>query len=122
MKKFLFSFVVLLMTVCNLAANPVDVKMAEVVGVRYLKTNIESARSLKTLDLVYTYYDNNGNTCFYVFNYDDGFVMISADDRVKPVLAYSEEGVFNVNNISDGLEYYMKHYASTITDIIEMIE
>lgn len=119
MKKFLFSFVVLLMTVCNLAANPVDVKMAEVVGVRYLKTNIESARSLKTLDLVYTYYDNNGNTCFYVFNYDDGFVMISADDRVKPVLAYSEEGVFNVNNISDGLEYYMKHYASTITDIIE---
>ena len=70
MKKFLFSFVVLLMTVCNLAANPVDVKMAEVVGVRYLKTNIESARSLKTLDLVYTYYDNNGNTCFYVFNYD----------------------------------------------------
>lgn len=37
MKKFLFSFVVLLMTVCNLAANPVDVKMAEVVGVRYLK-------------------------------------------------------------------------------------
>ena len=119
MKKFLFSFVVLLMTVCNLAANPVDVKMAEMVGVRYLKTNIESARSLKTLDLVYTYYDNNGNTCFYVFNYDDGFVMISADDRVKPVLAYSEEGVFNVNNISDGLEYYMKHYASTITDIIE---
>lgn len=119
MKKFLFSFVVLLMTVCNLAANPVDVKMAEAVGVRYLKTNIESAKSLRTLELVYTYFDDNGNACFYVFNYDDGFVMISADDRVKPVLAYSEEGAFNVNNISDGLEYYMKHYASTITDIIE---
>lgn len=119
MKKFLFSFVVLLMTVCNLAANPVDVKMAEVVGVRYLKTNIESAKSLRTLELVYTYFDDNGNACFYVFNYDDGFVIISADDRVKPVLAYSEEGAFNVNNISDGLEYYMKHYASTITDIIE---
>lgn len=119
MRRFLLGLVVLFTTFCSLSANPVDVKMAEMTGVKFLKTNVKSAKSMSHLDLVYTCYDDNGNACFYVFNYDNGFVMISADDRAKPVLAYSEEGAFDVENIPDGLKYYMGHYASTITYIIE---
>ena len=34
--------------------------------------------------------DNNGNPSYYIVNYkDDGFIMISADNRTNPIRAYS---------------------------------
>jgi len=51
---------------------------------------------------------------FYVFNFENrkGFVMISADDLVKPVLAYSFKNKFDIDNIPvnarDWFEYYSK--------------
>lgn len=35
--------------------------------------------------------DKHGNTSYYIVNYeDDGFVMISAHNRINPILAYSD--------------------------------
>lgn len=42
--------------------------------------------------------DENGNTSFYVINYESGgFVLLSSDKRIKPVLAYSDNGYFPIN-------------------------
>lgn len=39
---------------------------------------------------------DENNPSFYIFNYKNGgFVIISADKRVEPVLAFSEEGYFS---------------------------
>lgn len=46
-------------------------------------------------------YQNNGSPAMYVVNYgeDEGFVIVSATKDVEPILAYSETGSFNLDNI-----------------------
>ena len=54
---------------------------------------------------------------YFVFNNgtDDGYVIVSGDDKAAPVLGYSDEGTFDVNNIPDGLQYWLDYYASEMS-------
>lgn len=53
---------------------------------------------------------------FYVFNFTatPGFVIVSGDDIVIPVLAYSMEGSFSPANIAPGAEYWLRNYQGQI--------
>lgn len=52
---------------------------------------------------------------FYVFNNPEGgWVIISAEDRVKPVIAYSPEGSFDTNGMPDNLEWWMNGVAEYV--------
>lgn len=44
---------------------------------------------------------------FYIFSGDHSFVIISADDRATPVLAYSNEFPFVVENMPDNINYWL---------------
>jgi hypothetical protein len=50
---------------------------------------------------------------YYIFNAtnDNSFVVVSGESTMRPVLAYSLEGQFDVNNIPDGLQYWLNIYA-----------
>ena len=55
--------------------------------------------------------DDNGNACLYIFNIEDkGFYIVSADDRARPILAYSDEGAIDVNNIPSSMNYYLNYF------------
>ncbi len=59
------------------------------------------------------------DTLLYVFNFTDtGFVVISADDRIRPVLGFSFESNYsNVNQpdaFSEWLEFYKKQIVSAL--------
>ena len=89
----LFSLLVTLI-VGGLQAKPVDVNTAKSLGIKFMNINteIKSAQA----DLVYTAYADNGQACFYVFSVQPkGFVIVSADDRAKPILGYSTECTFS---------------------------
>ena len=52
---------------------------------------------------------------FYVFNNPDGgWVIISAEDRVRPVIAYSPEGSFDTNGMPENLEWWMNGVAEYV--------
>ena len=53
---------------------------------------------------------------YYVFNTENnqGFVIASGDDVAIPILAYSDEGTFDEENIPDGLQYMLDSYAKEI--------
>ncbi|MDE6191636.1 MAG: thiol protease/hemagglutinin PrtT [Muribaculum sp.] len=53
---------------------------------------------------------------YYVFNNgtDNGFVIISGDDRVKKVLGYSDCGSFDLNNIPPQLNAILQQYSEQI--------
>lgn len=54
------------------------------------------SKTIKKIDKVL---DENGNTSFYVINYNEGgFLLLSSDNRIEPVLAYSNDGYFPINN------------------------
>jgi hypothetical protein len=52
---------------------------------------------------------------YYVFNISDqGYVIVSADDAVTPVLAYSFEGIFHKENQAPQFTAWMQQYARQI--------
>lgn len=50
---------------------------------------------------------------YYVFNNgkDNGFIIVSGDDKAAPVLGYSDSGSFEPSDIPDGLRYWLECYA-----------
>ena len=119
MKKFLLVIVLAVFSASSVFSSPVELTKARTIGLRFVKANIEQARDIETMEHVYTVTDDEGNNCLYVFNFNHGFVMVSASDCAKPILAYSYEGALDINNIPDGLNYYMNHYRSNISYLIK---
>lgn len=57
----------------------------------------------------------DGLDCFYVVNYDHGFVIVSADTRLPEVLGYSDNGRFDINRISPNMEWWLSEYSREIS-------
>jgi hypothetical protein len=57
---------------------------------------------------------------FYVFNLDStGFVIVSGDDNVSPILGYSNEGIFDPNNIPQNAKKWLEEYKNQIRFVID---
>ena len=56
---------------------------------------------------------------YYVFNngQNQGFVIISGDDRTVPVLGYSYSGSFDIDNLPPAMEDLLNHYSEEIDQI-----
>lgn len=55
---------------------------------------------------------------FYVFNMDEGgFVMVAADERIKPVLGYSSAGTFDMNDLPCCLGWMIDQYNDQIYQV-----
>ncbi len=57
---------------------------------------------------------DNSTPAVYVFNHAEGFVWVSADDNAKPVLGYSDAGVFNPSDIPANVRFWLDMYAHEI--------
>ena len=112
MRKTLFLMMSLALFVSQLIASPVDVEQARHLGMKYVQSH--SARQVSELNLAYTEMTESGNPAVYVFNFDNGFVLVSADDVARPILAYSDEESVDPNNMPDGFAYYLGFYARQI--------
>lgn len=125
------NFVVLvafLLTYFNSLAIEVPLDKAKLVATNYLlhltkQTNKRSSTDL--LSLGYTYKSSSlkrsGSTnLFFVFNRTDGpgFIIVSADDNIKPILGYSLESNFDESNITPQVAYWLGEYQKQITEVI----
>jgi len=119
MKKFLLVIAALAVFAGQMIANPVDVNTAKELGAKYLKNNVVSAKGITDVQHVYTLSNDEGVAYLYVFNYDNGFVVMAADDRAYPVLGYGEDDLFDINAIPDGMRYYLSHYGRQIQYAID---
>lgn len=125
MKKFYLLSLILTATVF-LFAKDVSKAEAEKVGRNFyhLNTGI-TVESVSTASEVYT--ENNvgrtsdGKPVYYVFNINNsqGFVIVSGDDLVQPVLGYSTEGPFNPATISASTDKWMDNYEKQIIYVKE---
>ena len=109
MKKHFLTLFALLLGLNYLNANPVDQEKAKTVGQRFACAKFNN-NLLETndLQLVYTGTSQRGEACFYVFNVGEtGFVIVSADDRFRPIVGYSDEGTFATENMSPELVFYL---------------
>ena len=108
MKKHILLSLVVLMGMTTLNANPIDVTRAKAIGQKFIQANFKNSLKSNELQLVYTGSSNRGEACFYAFNAgDNGFVIVSADDRFRPIVGYSDEGPFATENPSPELMFYL---------------
>ena len=108
MKKQLLMLFALLLGLNTLNANPVDLVKAKNIGQKFACAKINNELSSNDLQLVYTGSSQRGEACFYVFNAGTtGFVIVSADDRFRPIVGYSNEGTFTTENMSPELVFYL---------------
>ena len=130
MKRFI-SFLIVSFVFFNFTyGKQIDETTARTVGQNFLTSQVNSQRLKGSNDLalvqtVYSVNNNrpvtgNENVCFYVFNINSsqGFIIVSGDDNVKPVLAYSDEVGFNADQITPDVAYWLSGYKEQIEEII----
>lgn len=84
------------------------------------QVELENAFVYSTMNQLSAAVKSTDDPLFYIFNMDkeDGFVILSADDRVPPVLGYSLSQDFTGENLPDALVYMLDGYAEQINEVI----
>ncbi len=61
--------------------------------------------------------DNDKKPLFHIMNMAKGFIIVSADLRTMPVLAYSEQSQFNTDNMPFGVKDWFENAKSKLKDV-----
>ncbi len=101
---------------------PIDVNKAHQIAANFMAKK-SGIKTNKEFSLVYTGLNNSAKgeqTTFYVFasKKSNGFVIVAADDLLPAILGYSEEGVFDTNNLPSNFRYWLSFYERSIPAII----
>ena len=101
----------------GLSANPVDVAAAQKLGSKFM--NVGHRAESYSLNLVYIGKTDAGIDVFYVFNCQPkGFVIVSADDRMRPILGYSTECKFDLTAAEEGPNVFFEAYCADLSTAI----
>lgn len=111
MKRILALFMAVFGFFLTSTALPIDHETANSIASKFMGTN--------DLQLSATYQTENKIAAFYVFNTQNGFVIISADDCETPIIGYSHEGRFDPNNVPMQMQDYLQDFVARIQYGIE---
>ena len=107
----------------HVSAKPVDETTARIVATRFFASKYYRSFETLTPTVVYTadmLRGENVAPSFYVVNFNsEGFVIVAGDDRVQPVLAFSDEGAFVTENIPDHIRFFLDGYAEGIQYVVD---
>ena len=126
-------FVILSLFVAIVAmAGPVDKKQAMQEAAAFLKNHpltvnnkadgqAQTAEAVRLTDVSATL-PMGEKAPFYIINIGDqqGFVIVSGDDRTNPILGYSDEGAFDANRMPANMRYWLDCYAQQLSVLAEM--
>ncbi|MGI6369462.1 MAG: T9SS type A sorting domain-containing protein [Ignavibacteria bacterium] len=60
------------------------------------------------------------NPTFYIYNFPQkGWVIVAGDDIARPILAYSKEASYSLENIPDNSKYWLEIYDNAISEAIK---
>ncbi len=121
LKVHIFTIIFVLITGSFLFAEVIPVDLAKKVAknIYYERANLIKARNYNSIDLQIVATEKSKETpAYYIFNVGDkeGFVIVSADNSVKPILGYGFKGTFDMDNIPPGLQLLLDEYKAEIND------
>ncbi len=123
--RLVLAFVFTLLTI-QVDAKSIDAILAQQVAENFLNQtlNLQVKRgNISNLTLVHTASTTKRGTStplYYVYNRtsQEGYVIISADDNVTPILGYSDETKFDPTNLPPQLVYWLGEYEKQINIVI----
>lgn len=105
-----------------LSAKPLTKNEIQSLGIRayHQKAQLIHPQSvnaeLKSLDLL----NNNGSVDMAVLHFENGYLIMAADDDVRPVLAYSFDGDMDMDNLAPGIWVFLEQYRFEIATVRRM--
>ena len=118
MKKITTLFAMMICAVVMMA-NPVEPEQASTVALHFMMRQMPAVTRSTECTLAYTKSNDRSDALFYVYNVGGGFVIVSADDAVIPVLGYSTTGSFDPQNIPANCAAWLQGYADQIAIVKE---
>lgn len=110
MKKIIFAIVGMLMLSGNTIARPVDASKARRIAEVYM-----GAKGMKNPSALQDITSQTPFTEFYLFaSADGGFILVSADDCIIPVLGYSLQGRFETKEMPAHIMAWFERYENMI--------
>ncbi|MBR4913341.1 MAG: thiol protease/hemagglutinin PrtT [Bacteroidales bacterium] len=130
--KYLFRrlftlFISTLTLIQPLSSSPVDSITARKAATNFYNWKTKRTVSMEHAQLTYVERIPSQGTgiqmapanAFYVFDFGEQFVMVSADTRVLPVLAYSTETGFSGDDVPKNLGWFLNQYTQQIEYAIQ---
>ena len=117
MNKRVFTLLFWLLTFVfqNAAAVEVDAGRAQRFAIEFMSSMCGESRSVLDMECI----SQDGHALYYIINMKpQGWVLVSAQDGVKPLLGYNPDGRFINNPEMTNLSAWMEHYTVQIADAI----
>lgn len=123
--KIITSLIIVLMYSGCLFAAPRTPKQAMLIAKTFVNSNVQM-QHVSTTGLSVAKCNSavarsvDSNPAYYIINAADnaGFVIVSGDDCVREVLAYSNKGNLDYNNLPDNAKYWLDFYAEEIKQAV----
>lgn len=116
--KFIISGIILLCLSVFVNAAEVSKKAAAKVAVNHFYEVAGDVKGLSPTDIEIekTYSEKiNNEVVYYIFTFEgNGFVIVSADDVVEPILGYSPDNNYDPDNVSPEFSFWMSTYSDRI--------
>lgn len=109
----------LLCTFIAAYATPISQEEAKDIAENFLNKNLnQDAPSRKSLRPASSL---DKNSQYYIFNAagGEGFVIVSGDDRTRPILGYSENGNLDVSTLPPQLEFMLMAFSESLESLPE---
>ena len=118
MKKFIYIIVLLSLAICSPISESRALDIAENFF-NYRNNPETSTFSVNSIDL----YSSTEQNIFYIIKLDpDGFILISADNLIKPILGYSFENNYSNEDLPVNIQYLFNLYTEELIEQIETRE
>ena len=106
MKKSLLFLALVLCAFSLCYSENIDMTQAQRVGEAFLRSKTGQTPDIHLIDFA----DSESFSHFYVFGNDGCFVIVSADDRVSPIIGYSTDNGFGRATMPDNVFAWLKAY------------
>jgi len=112
MKKTLSITIILILSVTIYAQKVSSVVAKKIAGNYY---NANSKFTTKSTPVLASAYFNGKDTLLYIYNFDNhGFVIVSGNYSIKPILAFSDETTFDPSNLCPAVNNIIESYVNAV--------
>lgn len=113
-----FAFVISILIAWSSVAAPVDTAVVRKVALHFYQNYFSGTKmSIGDVTVSYTASTLDGQPLLCVCDMGSGFVVVGADDRVRPILGYSFEGRFQKEDTPQSLLFLLDEYAREIESV-----
>lgn len=103
-----------------LTAQKINRKKAESIADTYFNYQLgKNQKKIFSTEKITSSYTLRNTECMFVVSYSQGgFVIVSADERAFPIIGFSTDDNFDINNIAPALKYWLDGYSEQIIQLM----